>query len=449
MLSTHLTVFTSQAVREQHETHGSGTESPLAGASHSASVASANTTAAPALQTSCGKDAKVLTNVQTSYSDGAEIRINPASRSEHDMNTRQLALEQTKAARKVFYSPGEAAQRQLSGAAKKLVELMDNMETVGMKRALSARLTGPEGLLKGQSFEDVRNALSRVDQSTNATANDRTATIEIMGTIGSLFVDSNAITRMQPGSEKHVAALVEHLKDNIPNLSESSVKEMKALGGSKAVGPLKSEQRARPSNVPLMRTGLHDLGSEADKQLGISKKDTLNSISWQLATIDKSRVKDTTEPLSGHMSGSSSEALVVFDALMGDEKPYISAYEKTKQEVSQNPSFVQKTAYHDKNIAEDKSARLALTTGYLVATGFHSAVEVAETALKYSGQNPRDVAYSSTQDAANWIGEGGATAMMKELFESHTATKPSVLSAGTRDKAHESTLWSAKHFDTL
>ncbi|MEI8634311.1 hypothetical protein P4S72_24225 [Vibrio sp. PP-XX7] len=42
--------------------------------------------------------------------------------------------------------------------------------------------------------------------------------------------------------------------------------------------------------------------------------------------------------------------------------------------------------------------------------------------MKYTGQNPRPHAYQGNADATNWLGEGGATAMIKDLHESHTAS---------------------------
>ncbi|MEI8634312.1 hypothetical protein P4S72_24230 [Vibrio sp. PP-XX7] len=104
-----------------------------------------------------------------------------------------------------------------------------------------------------------------------------------------------------------------------------------------------------------MRIGMHDLGPKADQALGIPKEKAISGVSWQLATITKNKVDQTKEPLSGHMSGSPSEALAAFDALLGEKKPYVSSHEQTQEAMGQSKGeFVQKTAFHNKDVAEAK-----------------------------------------------------------------------------------------------
>ncbi|WCN11940.1 hypothetical protein GV054_02350 [Marinomonas mediterranea] len=412
MINTQLSVTTQNAAQPSAPTEQP--DSPLS---------NATATSQPSIATN--HDSTV--SKADKYGGGGEsvtTHIDPATRSRADSKTEALALEQTQAARNLFYNPGPIAEQQLGMAANQLGELMDMMPNDEMRGAISARLIGNEGLMKGQSIQDVRSALSRVTQGAEASANDRGATVELMGGIGALFADTGATTGMQSRSQSQSEKLRDFLADHIPLLSDSNITEMKELGDSKVTGPLKSQQRKRPSPDAVPRFGMHDLGAQADKNLGIAPKNALGSVSWQLATIDKNKVASTAEPLSGHMSGSPSEALATFDALLGNqnEKPYVKAHTQTRSEAAENPSYVQKQAFHSQDEADVKSARAAWATGYLVATGFHSSVEVAESALKYSGQNPRPEAYSGTSDAADWLGDGAATAMIKELHESHSKT---------------------------
>lgn len=74
--------------------------------------------------------------------------------------------------------------------------------------------------------------------------------------------------------------------------------------------------------------------------------------------------------------------------------------------------------------AEEKAARLARVAGACameIGVEHHSAVEVAESALKYMGQDIRSVLTdAATEDAAHLLGAGAATDLITELFETQT-----------------------------
>ncbi|MEI8634313.1 hypothetical protein P4S72_24235 [Vibrio sp. PP-XX7] len=240
MLNTNINVHSVTPTQpSQPAESSSGTLSNA----HPIAAEPVTTTANLPMTESNRKGAIVLKDTTPLHAD----KIDPASRSTTDKGTQTLALEQTKAARNLFYHPGKVAQEQLSAAAGKLGETLDEMPSDEMRHVISARLIGNEGLMRGQTILDVRAALQRVENRQGATANDRAATVELMGGIGALFADTGATTGMQSRSEKQANQLREYLAGKIPQLTKSHIDAMKELGDSSVVGPLKKQQRARPS----------------------------------------------------------------------------------------------------------------------------------------------------------------------------------------------------------
>jgi hypothetical protein len=355
--------------------------------------------------------------------------IDPAVRSSVNKETAELALSQTTAARNVLYAPGPVLKKELGAAASVLHELIGQLDTVDQE-ALGARLLGKEGLLSGGSPQALLGVLARVreDQNgpvnANSTAHDRSAVIALMGDIAALYADTGATTGV--GSRTHEQA--ETLRTNLRRLmaqrglsepEDTVIREVQKFGGSSAVGPQKKIERTRPAADLTPRTGIHNTGELADNQLQIAPNQRIPGTKWDVAHISVDRVAATTEPLVGHMSGSPAEILQVWDMLLDDshETQYLGTL-KNKDEKDWNPM-----SHLSAERQDQQRARVAGASAFLVGLGYHSAVEVAEGALIYMGQNLRGALDAPSQDAGHVLGHGAATSLMTELFEDQASNK--------------------------
>ncbi|HFL2186573.1 TPA: hypothetical protein ACG3DQ_001567 [Pseudomonas putida] len=334
-----------------------------------------------------------------------KAHISPAMRSEACGDTRQLALVQTISARQALYQPGEALKNELSHAAGKLYQAYGSLENSD-QQALGARLFSSEGLMTGQTPNDLLQILRRVDECPDyASGHDRAVVIATMGDIGALYAATGATTGTDRTADAS-ARLRESLRDAlavaglIPPTEESS-RRVQQEGGSTAVGPDKKTERSRPSAEHIDRTGIHNLGEEADEVLGVPIEDRISTSRWDVAYIDFDRVADTVEPLVGHMSGSPAEILQIWDMLSGNQLEYQFL-----------PPYQQ----------EQQLARAAGASAFLVGLGYHSAVEVLEGTLRYTGQSIRhdEILSAGQKDAGYLFGEGAATDLMSEFFQAHT-----------------------------
>ena len=331
--------------------------------------------------------------------------VAPSMRSEVCGDTRQLALVQTISARQALYQPGETLKTELSQAAGKLHETYGSLEGVD-QHALGARLFSSEGLITAQTPNDLLQILKRVDECPDyASGHDRAVVIAMMGDIGALYAATGATTGTDR-TEDASARLRESLRGAlavaglIPPTEESS-RRVQEEGGSTAVGPDKKTERSRPSAEHIDRTGIHNLGEEADEVLGVPVQDRISTSRWDVAYIDFDRVADTAEPLVGHMSGSPAEILQIWDMLRGDQLEY------------------QFLTSHQQ---EQQLARAAGASAFLVGLGYHSAVEVLEGTLRYTGQSIRhnEILGAGQKDAGHLFGQGAATELMSEFFQAHT-----------------------------
>jgi hypothetical protein len=340
----------------------------------------------------------------------------PTIASTHGSETRTLATEASISARGLFYNPTDSFKGELSSAAEKLLEFYQALPPE-QQTAMGARILGAQGLMNNQTTTDLGNMIERVAEG-NCTATDRISLVALMGDIGALLADTGATTGVGDRNADDAGQLREAIRGQFPSLSEENVERMKELGDSGVVGPNKSNERVRGSTDLVARQGLHGLGALADRVLGVNEADAIPVVEWQEASISETKVNNTAEPLSGHMSGSPSEVLMVWDALVdGDNtQPYTQAHDQTVQQGGQERAF------HDVDIGEAKGARLAGATAMLVAIGFHSPVENIESALKYTGQNPRtDLIEGPQDDAASSLGQGAATALFTELYDYYRA----------------------------
>ena len=346
-----------------------------------------------------------MTYIRISTTVTYKTHIDPSMRSECCGDTRQLALVQTISARQALYQPSDILKSELSQAAGKLHQTYGALEGVD-QQALGARLFGSEGLITGQTPNDLLQILKRVDECPDyASGHDRAVVIAMMGDIGALFAATGATTGTDR-NEDASARLRESLRGAlavaglIPPTEESSGR-VQQEGGSNAVGPDKKTERSRPSAEHIDRTGIHNLGEEADEALGVPFEDRISTSRWDVAYIDFDRVADAVEPLVGHMSGSPAEILQTWDMLRGNQLEY---------------QFL--TSYQQ----EQQLARAAGASAFLVGLGYHSAVEVLEGTLRYTGQSIRHdgILGAGQNDAGHLFGHGAATDLMSEFFQAHT-----------------------------
>ncbi len=350
--------------------------------------------------------------------------IDPATKSERSDATRYLALRQNSAARNLLYNPGPTVRQELSLAAGRLHTIMGQLD-VQDQRTLGTRLLGAEGMLAGQGPDAILATLDRVAREFdggNPTANDRAVVLALMGDIGALYADTGATTGVQGRTE--LAAT--RLRDNLGNIAEASglqavrredIQRVQRLGGSGAVGPTKKQERKRPENDKPPRSGIHNLGFQADVDLGTDGPTELTPTRWDVATIRKDRVDESAEPLVGHMSGSPAEILQVFDFLrgVGRDGQYTQVMDQQRALPTLNPMLAQLTPAAN----EARHARAAAAGAFLVGMGYHSAVEVAEGILAYTGQDARGSLSSPRRDAVELLGQGAATDLLTDMFDGY------------------------------
>lgn len=340
---------------------------------------------------------------------------NPAGQAART-TTKALALAQTVAARNVLYKPSDVLTQELAGAASALHRVVSNLSPQH-QNLLGAHLLGEGRLLAGQTTDDLLAALARAG-SAAASATDRAVTIALMGDIGGFYTTPG---HADPGLMTALNRQLQAQGLEVPDAA--AVQRMREHGGSAAVGPDKrAERKVRafdsPADMPF-RAGVHNSGLEADKALNVPASERIPDNRWAVFDIGTARIQETTEPLVGHMSASPAEILQAWDMLRG-----VSA---SDQYVGALPAqdAGRLTPMSDLTPAEQEQryARAAGTGAFLVGLGYHSAVEVLEGTLVYTGQSIRGEGTldPSQRDSAHVFGHGAATELMSELFKAGTA----------------------------
>ena len=363
-----------------------------------------------------GKNSKHLKNTHT----------NPAA--PHTLRqTKDLAMKQTVDGRRVLYSPGEALIKELSTAAIVLHRIVSNL-SADSQITIGARVLGEEGLLDGKTIADLLAALKRVSTKNNsssavaASATDRAAVIALMGDIGVFYSrpeDAKVELMTELNSQLTAAGL------HVPEDSEMEI--MRRTGGSRTVGPDKKAERSvvvfdSRADIPL-RTGIHNMGLEADKILDIAEHNRIPENRWPVFDISMHRINETTEPLTAHMSGSPAEILQTWDMLCGvpGKDQYVEALTRSSAR-QENEKFHHPLSDLTSAEQAQRYARAAGASAFLVGLGYHSAVEVLEGILVYTGQSIRTQGTLSSlqRDSAHLFGHGAATDLMTELFKTNT-----------------------------
>ncbi|MFK3816424.1 hypothetical protein ACI2KG_07420 [Pseudomonas sp. NPDC089407] len=344
------------------------------------------------------------------------------------IETKDLAMKQTVEGRRVLYSPGDVLLNELGTAASVLHQIVSKLSPDN-QRMIGARLLGKEGLLDGKTIADLLATLQRVSTKNDspraiaASATDRAAVVALMGDIG-VFYSRPADAKVELITELNRQLTAAGL--HVPVESEMTI--MRKTGGSPSVGPDKKAERKiasfdPPTDIPF-RAGIHNTGLEADKGLGIAKQKRIPNNRWPVYHLSTPRIKATTEPLVGHMSGSPAEILQTWDMLCGvtGHEQYVGALirSSTRQE---GEKFLHPLSGLTPAEQAQRYARAAGASALLVGLGYHSAVEVLEGILVYTGQTIRTegTLSPSQRDAAHVFGHGAATDLITELFRTNTA----------------------------
>lgn len=360
-----------------------------------------------------------LTGSQAAQHDQAADFVDPASRTTPGGRTRQLALQQTIAARDLLYHPGDVLRAELGLAAGKAHDMISRLGD--LQKPLGGHLFGPEGLMPGESPQALLNTLKRlIDDvpagSNSATAKDRSILIALMGDVGAILGSSTTGVERTAEQDEQLRQVIPGLLD-LPNSAADSIAPTIALGGSATIGPAKKQERIKPPNAQPLRTGVHNLGKEADDLLGIESNRLLPS-RWDVAQLQKERVANTEEPLIAHMSGTQAETLAVWDMLRGEKRPYTEVMDRLKERpnLANNPMADLLSGERDA-----RYARAAGTAAFLISNGYHSAVEVLGGTLAYTGQDGQSVV-GPRQDAGHLFGQGAATELITELLTTQRAS---------------------------
>ena len=120
------------------------------------------------------------------------------------------------------------------------------------------------------------------------------------------------------------------------------------------------------------------------------------------------------------MSGSLTEMLNIWDLLRGvdTEKLFTRVLDHHKNSPDTRFRPVDPMDRIPTAEANAMRARAAGGAAMLVGCGYHGAVELMESLLKYFGQDPRPE-MSHRGDAADLFGSGAATSILCDLFKAH------------------------------
>jgi hypothetical protein len=324
--------------------------------------------------------------------------------------THHLALEQTIYARNLLYYPNDSLTYFLEDAAEALFNFASGLE-LSLVRALGARILNKEGLLSNQSEAELLGALERL-AFFKTTTSDRLVCIALLGDIGALFADTGATTGIYGRTPAQAEILrlkfktfSKRLNKGVDYFTDAIINRIKSKRGSHAVGPDKSKERKRLGEET--RSGIFNYGEKADEILRIDIDDRMPKTTWSVGTIEEVRL-NVLEPWAGHMSGSPSEILHVWDAVTGEDPL---------------KSFVDNISYETIKLLKSpqRAAKAAGASAFLVALGYHSAMECIEGTFAYLGQDFRLAGMiSDRQDAGHFLQSGASTSMMSGLFREVT-----------------------------
>lgn len=289
------------------------------------------------------------------------------------------ALIQNVSARKLFYKPGKKVKEILKNSAVLLSDTWANFSSEVQQLLMTADISdgganrqvdygGSLGslatnaqLTNGQAVHAMMDAL----RAGNASVIQTIGFIGLLGDIGAQVNDYFA--RGKTGNKE--TKIAEDVKKNFPTFDvQAKMVEAKNARGVDIFYPDKPKERltcmvenaGKHTLYTLPRSGVLNKGSEADKSMKHTGE-SIPDIVWPLQTVKVSTVSACkAEPWAGLYSGSINELLFMLDLL-------------TKSDPNDTKGA-------------DRRAKAAIASALLIATGFHSAVEVVHVVKLYLGE---------------------------------------------------------------
>jgi hypothetical protein len=334
--------------------------------------------------------------------------------------TKGWALEQTTAARKLFYSPSTNFSLELSKVAANLAELTATyLPLFDDKEWKEYRIIGP-GSMAGKTKAELVAAIKRVADNKAATANDRSSVISFLGDIGTIIADGHGKDKLNDKYRYVNGNITRFLvAKKLRGMADTEIAQFSELRAGTYFAPAKRAERnnsllANGKPELKSRKGIFETGLKADSNLGIAPANQIVNVTWPVQLIEEKRINDpaVTEPWAGHMSGSLPEVLLCWDILTGVD-PTISI----------DPTKIKANKLLD---AEPRRIRAIAASANLIGLGFHSAMECREPADAYRGIYYRDeilkkAGPSGNQDMATIHGKGpDSTKYMVDLIKQFT-----------------------------
>lgn len=240
----------------------------------------------------------------------------------------------------------------------------------------------------------------------NGTNGDNSAVLGLLGNYGATLFDyiNPAKKASIEGNEVAMKILYGIAKFKFPGDRDAALRLLVAratpnygkLAGPSLV-PLKPAERGNCipanelTNIPpksnmAPRTGL----------LNLAVADTsIPPVSWPWQTLPKALMdKCPNEPFIGHFSGSIVELLFMLDLFAWDSS-------KTEEDQAQPDLYLTQVNKLAGLTSNERKARAALASSFLLGMGMHSAVEVAPTVRYYLGQSPNAVPIRTVDDVTS------------------------------------------------
>lgn len=306
-----------------------------------------------------------------------------------DKAVKDLAMRQTSASKKVFYTLPKPVKDLFTKAAvsyKKFYAFMttkklDIFELLGgEQRQTSSNGTWREfNHIKRDIFPDITPAKFHeevIDRIVKGTAlpRDYFGFVGYLGDIIATLQDVKNKGKKEEGLVKLANAMTEYFGDKLTKLSNDYFNAFSPDGFYENKGKKKSVERQTcagpdpkdPTKLDLKtlpRNGVLNVGKTVDLVIAKGKKpeQLLPSIGWQWQTLPKEVIDSCpTEPWAGHVSGSFYELAFMFE-LLERENPTDTALPTT----------------------EKKKLYCRVAASFLIATGMHTALEVRHPMEKY------------------------------------------------------------------
>lgn len=333
---------------------------------------------------------------------------------------RDLALKQTIWARNLIYYPNEILSTQMKLAGKGINNFLEFLttksdmegqadvqesgeilgETLGM-RILSG------GILKGKPYSELKRVFEKFAENLDVTANDRMVLIAMLGDFGVLALETSSEGRDAVLSARYARILQKFASfcksvQDVNCLSPGEKEIINPERTSAHVGPFKIQERKKKACES--RTGIFNLGKQADEMIGVVVAKRIHETSSPVMAINKRRLG--CEPWAGHMSGSPTEILYAWD-IFTKEPPLISFQSHIIDSLPLD--------------TPQRQAKAAAASAFLVAAGYHSAIECVEATYAYLGNDFRATGrIASGQNAAHSFDNGVATQMFVNIFKRFT-----------------------------